>query len=83
LRQSPRARSYTPDKVQIDNKTSYKREGAVLILLSLFSLGIKAITLGSKLPAFVSPNVLGVLVNEFDLKPNTTVDTDLDCMVRA
>jgi len=33
--------------------------------------------LGPKLPAFVSPNVLNVLVENFNLQPNSTVDDDL------
>jgi hydroxylamine reductase len=45
--------------------------------------GIKDITLGPKLPAFVSPAMLDVLVKNFDLKPNTTVEADLARMVPA
>ena len=45
--------------------------------------GVKNITLGPKLPAFVSPAVLDVLVKQFDLKPNTTVEADLARMVPA
>ncbi len=57
---------------------SYRYElKAVLVLLSLLSIGVKDITLGPKLPAFVSPAVLDVLVKNFDLKPNTTVDADM------
>jgi len=41
----------------------------VVILLTLFSLGIKDIRLGPSLPAFISPNVLDVLVQNFDCKP--------------
>jgi len=59
------------------------RTEAVLVLLALLSLGVKNITLGPKLPAFVSPAVLDVLVQEFDLNPNTTVEADLARMVRA
>jgi hydroxylamine reductase len=54
---------------------------AVLVLLSLLSLGVKDITLGPKLPSFVSPTVLDVLVKNFDLKPNTTVEADIARMV--
>jgi hydroxylamine reductase len=44
---------------------------------------VKNITLGPKLPAFVSPAVLDVLVQQFGLKPNTTVQADLARMVKA
>ena len=50
---------------------------AVLVLLALLSLGVKNIRLGPTLPAFVSPNVLKVLVENFDIKPTTTVEEDL------
>lgn len=56
---------------------SWYEQKAVCILLTLLSLGIKNIRLGPSLPAFVSPNVLGVLVKNFGIKPITTVDEDL------
>ena len=60
---------------------AWYEQKAVLVLLSLLSLGVKDITLGPKLPAFVSPTVLDVLVKNFDLKPNTTVEADIARMV--
>ena len=59
---------------------SWYEQKAVAILLSLFSLGIKGIRLGPSLPAFVSPNVLKVLVDTFDVKPIGTVEEDLEAM---
>lgn len=56
---------------------SWYEQKAVSILLTLLYLGIKNIRLGPSLPAFVSPNVLNVLVNTFDLKPISTVEQDL------
>jgi len=56
---------------------SWYEQKAVAILLSLLSLGIKGIRLGPSLPAFVTPNVLGVLVENFDIKPITTVEDDM------
>jgi len=57
---------------------SWYEQKAVVILLSLFSLGIKDIRLGPSLPAFISPNVLNVLVENFDCKPIAeTPDEDL------
>ena len=56
---------------------SWYEQKAVCILLTLLSLGIKNIRLGPTLPAFVSPNVLKVLVEQFNLKPVTTPDNDL------
>lgn len=48
---------------------SWYEQKAVVILLTLFSLGIKDIRLGPSLPAFISPNVLNVLVENFECKP--------------
>ncbi|MCU0588637.1 MAG: hypothetical protein MUF52_10825 [Syntrophobacteraceae bacterium] len=47
------------------------------ILLTLLYLGIKNIRLGPSLPAFVTPNVLDVLVKNFNIQPITTPDEDL------
>ncbi len=57
---------------------SWYEQKAVVILLTLFSLGIKDIRLGPSLPAFISPNVLNVLVQNFECKPiAATPDEDL------
>jgi len=56
---------------------SWYEQKAVSILLSLLYLGIKDIRLGPSLPAFVSPNVLNVLVKNFNIMPITTPDEDM------
>jgi len=56
---------------------SWYEQKAVAILLSLLHLGIKNIKLGPSLPAFVSPNVLKVLVENFNIQPISTPDQDL------
>lgn len=48
---------------------SWYEQKAVAILLTLLHLGIKGIRLGPTLPAFITPNVLNVLVKNFDIKP--------------
>lgn len=60
---------------------SWYEQKAVGILLTLLSLGIKDIRLGPTLPAFVSPNVLQVLVDKFELKPISTPDEDLQTIL--
>jgi hydroxylamine reductase len=60
---------------------SWYEQKAVVILLTLLSLGIKNIRLGPTLPAFVTPNVLGVLVEKFGIKPITTPDEDLKAIL--
>lgn len=56
---------------------SWYEQKAVAILLTLFHLGIKNIRLGPSLPAFITPNVLDVLVQNFAIQPITTPDEDL------
>ena len=56
---------------------SWYEQKAVAILLTLLALGIKNIYLGPTLPAFVSPNVLNYLVQEYQITPISTVDEDL------
>ncbi|MEW6658134.1 MAG: hydroxylamine reductase [Thermodesulfobacteriota bacterium] len=60
---------------------SWYEQKAVAILLSLLYLGIKNIRLGPSLPAFITPNVLDVLVKNFDIKPITTPDEDLKAIL--
>jgi hydroxylamine reductase len=54
---------------------------AVAVLLALLHLGVKGIRLGPTLPAFVSPAVLNVLVENFDIKPTGDVDEDIAAMM--
>jgi len=56
---------------------SWYEQKAVADLLALLSLGVKGIYLGPSLPAFLSPNVLQFLVDNFDIKPISTPDDDL------
>ena len=50
---------------------------AVIVLLALLSLGVKNIHLGPTLPAFLSPNVANVLVQNLGIGTISTVDEDL------
>jgi hydroxylamine reductase len=60
---------------------SWYEQKACAILLSLLYLGIKDIRLGPSLPAFVSPNVLDVLVKNFNIMPIKTPDEDLKAIL--
>lgn len=58
---------------------SWFEQKAVAVLLTLLSLGVKGIRLGPALPAFVSPNVLAILQEKFDLQPiGTQPKQDVD-----
>ena len=61
---------------------SWYEQKAVVILLTLLSLGIKNIRLGPSLPAFVTPNVLKVLVDNFNIMPVTTAEADLKAILK-
>jgi hydroxylamine reductase len=60
---------------------SWYEQKAVAILLTLLSLGVKNIKLGPSLPAFISPNVLKVLVENFNIQPISTPDQDLKAIL--
>jgi hydroxylamine reductase len=60
---------------------SWYEQKAVAILLTLLYLGIKDIRLGPSLPAFLTPNVLDVLVKNFNIMPIKTPDEDLKAIL--
>ena len=60
---------------------SWYEQKAVAILLTLLSLGIKDIRLGPSLPAFITPNVLKVLVDNYGIKPITTPEEDIKAIL--
>ncbi|HOO89732.1 MAG TPA: hydroxylamine reductase [Syntrophales bacterium] len=62
---------------------AWYEQKAVAVLLALLSLGVKGIRLGPTLPAFVSPTVLGVLVDKFDIKPIGDVQGDIEAMIEG
>lgn len=56
---------------------AWYEQKAVIVLLALLSLGVKNIHLGPTLPAFLSPNVVNVLVENFGIAGNSTVEEDM------
>lgn len=59
---------------------SWYEQKAVLVLLSLLSLNVKNIMLGPRLPEFITPGVLSVLVETFGIQANGDVITDMDIL---
>jgi len=57
---------------------SWYEQKAVAILLTLLALGIKNMRLGPSLPAFLTPNVLNFLVENYNIKPISTPEKDLE-----
>ncbi len=70
------------NEAPISYNIAWYEQKAVLVLLALLRMGIQDITLGPKLPAFVSPNVLNVLVEKFNITPNTTVEEDMERLLK-
>ena len=60
---------------------AWYEQKAVAVLLALLFLGVKGIRLGPTLPGFLSPNVVKVLVDKFDIKPTGTVEEDIAAMM--
>jgi len=60
---------------------SWYEQKAVAVLLSLLYLGIRNIRLGPSLPAFITPNMLKVLVEKFNIMPITNADADLKAIL--
>ncbi len=72
------------DELPLSLILSWYEQKAVAILLTLLYLGIKDIRLGPTLPAFITPNVLGVLVKNFGIKPiASTPEEDLKTILGA
>jgi hydroxylamine reductase len=69
------------NKLPISFDIGWYEQKAVAVLLALLSLGVKGIRLGPTLPAFLSPNVVKVLVENFDIKPVGTVEQDIKSMM--
>ncbi len=62
---------------------AWYEQKAVAVLLALLYLGVKNIRLGPTLPAFVSPNVAKVLVENFNIQLPTGVEEDIDAMMKG
>lgn len=71
------------NELPIAYNIAWYEQKAVIVLLALLSLGVKNIHLGPTLPAFLSPNVVNVLVENFNIAPNTTVEEDIKTMIEA
>ncbi len=60
---------------------AWYEQKAVIVLLALLSLGVKNIHLGPTLPAFLSPNVAKLLVENFQITGITTVEDDINALM--
>ena len=69
------------NKLPISYDIAWYEQKAVTVLLALLFLGVKDIRLGPTLPAFLSPNVTKVLVENFGIKSTTTAEADVKAMM--
>lgn len=69
------------NELPISFDIAWYEQKAVAVLLALLSLGVKGIRLGPTIPAFLSPNVVKVLVENFDIKPTGEVAADVEAMM--
>ncbi len=71
------------NELPISFDIAWYEQKAVAVLLALLHLGVKGIRLGPTLPAFVSPAILDVLVDKFEIKPIGTVEEDVEAMMQG
>lgn len=71
------------NKLPISFDVAWYEQKAVLVLLALLHLGFKNIRLGPTLPAFLSENVVGVLVENFAIKPIENPHSDVTSMMKG
>jgi len=71
------------NKLPISYNIAWYEQKAVIVLLALLYLGVKNIHLGPTLPAFLSPNVVKVLVKKFGIAGITDVENDLKIFLGA
>jgi len=69
------------NELPISYDIAWYEQKAIIVLLALLHLGIRKIRLGPTLPAFLSPNILSVLVEHFDLKPIGSAEEDVAAML--
>jgi hydroxylamine reductase len=62
---------------------SHLEQKAAAVLLTLLHMGVKNIRLGPSLPAYVTPNVLNVLVQNYNLMPTGNVQKDIKAMMEG
>ncbi len=71
------------NKLPISYNIAWYEQKAVIVLLSLLHLGVKNIHLGPTLPAFLSPNVAKVLIDNFGIGGITNVEDDMKMFMEA
>ncbi|MDA3943637.1 MAG: hydroxylamine reductase [Bacteroidetes bacterium] len=69
------------NELPIAYNIAWYEQKAVIVLLALLALGVKNIHLGPTLPAFLSPNVANVLVNNFGIAPIGEVEADVELLM--
>ena len=71
------------NQLPISFDIGWYEQKAVAVLLALLALGVKGIRLGPTLPAFLSPGVAKVLVENFNIRPTTEAAADVEAMLKG
>ena len=71
------------NELPISFDIAWYEQKAVTVLLALLALGVKGIRLGPTLPAFLSPNVVKVLVENFVIQPTGEVAEDIEAIMKG
>jgi hydroxylamine reductase len=69
------------NKLPLSFDIAWYEQKAVTVLLALLYLGVKGLRLGPTLPAFLSPDVIAVLVEKFKIQPIGEVRSDVEAML--
>ena len=69
------------NELPIAYNIAWYEQKAVIVLLALLYLGVKNIKLGPTLPAFLSPNVAKVLVDNFGISGINSVEEDIKSLI--
>lgn len=72
-----KALGVNPNELPLSFVLSWYEQKAVAVLLTLLYLGIKDIRLGPSLPAFLTPNLIRILQEKFNIMPTTTPEEDI------
>ncbi len=69
------------NELPIEYNIAWYEQKAVIVLLALLTLGVRKIKLGPTLPAFLTPDIVKILVEQFGISGITTVEADMNKMM--
>lgn len=73
----------TVNELPLSLTLSHLEQKATAVFLTLLNMGVKNIRLGPSLPAYVTPNILKVLVEKYNIMPTTTALNDIEQIMKG